>query len=310
MFKNALRVAVFNPHQKVRSGWWILLFIGLIVATQPLYRLITGQLRASNVPELIVELVSPLMILLVTYLCARLYKQRMKDVGLSGNWQWWRQALTGTALGGVWLLAVAAPLWLMGGVSFSINPNASLNILLVGLHGFILGALLEEVLHRGFIFQRLINGIGFVGAQILVAATFTFGHLNNPEMTGFTMLIASLDLAIASLIFGFAYYRTGSIALPLGLHLGWNWMQGGVLGFNVSGHEAPGLLQASLGDLPNWLSGGQFGLEGGVLSPAVSLIVLMLIWRWKGVAHENPSPLTQEEATENFAVDTATRSGA
>ncbi len=275
-----------NQHEKIRNGWWIALFIGLIVATQPLYRWITTNLRALHTPELMVDIVSPLLLLLVTFTCVRLYKQNLSDAGLSGTGRWWLQLGAGTAIGGLWLLAVALPLWLIGGVSFSINDQASASILFVGLYSFLLGALLEELLHRGFIFQRLIDGLGFTLAQVLMALVFAFGHLDNPEMDGLTMVIASLDLALASLILGFAYYRTKSLALPLGLHLGWNWVQGTVMGFNVSGNDQPSLLQAHLGDLPTWISGGAFGLEGGILSLTSSVIVLVLLWRWQGTSQQ------------------------
>ncbi|AFV00037.1 CPBP family intramembrane glutamic endopeptidase [Simiduia agarivorans] len=245
-----------------------------------LYRLLSTQLRDVNVPESVVDAIPPLLIFLITWICMRLRKQTLGQVGLQFDRRWLAQLLLGTALGIAWLLAVAIPIWIAGGVEFSVNPNASMNILLIGLWGFALGALMEELLHRGFIFQRLIDGIGFIGAQFLVAAIFAFGHLENPEMEGWVQLRACTDLAIASLIFGLAYWRTKSLALPFGLHLGWNWMQGSVMGVAVSGHETQGLLVAHITDAPVWLSGGGFGLEASLVSQLVSLLVLAALWYW------------------------------
>ncbi|MDN3639380.1 type II CAAX endopeptidase family protein [Simiduia curdlanivorans] len=273
----------FNADNKIRNGWWIVLFIGLIVATQPLYRLLTGALKALNTPPWLVEATSVFLVLGVTVICVQLKRQTMAQVGLAGNVRWLSEFFGGVAGGATWLLLVALPLWLMGGVSFDVNPDATAKLVGYGFYTFFLGALLEELLHRGFIFQRLIDGTGFMVAQIIMAMVFALGHLGNPEMDGLTAVRASLDLVLASLIFGLAYWRTRSLALPTGLHLGWNWMQGSVLGFNVSGHETGGYFKATLADLPDWVSGGQFGLEGSILSLLGSTIVLVLLWRWRGL---------------------------
>lgn len=274
-FKSVL----FNANSKLRNGWWIALFVALIIATQPLYRWITSALRELQTPELLVEFTSPALILIITFLCARLYKQSMQAVGLGLDRRWLTQFVWGIALGGLWLLAVALPLWLIDGVNFHLNPEASITIIATGFYSFFIGALLEELLHRGFIFQRLIAGTGFLTAQIIMATVFAFGHLNNPEMDGATMIRASVDLALASLILGLAYWRTRSLALPIGLHLGWNWMQGSIMGFNVSGHTTSSLFTSTLGDLPTWLTGGGFGLEGSVFSIASSVLVLLILWK-------------------------------
>lgn len=270
---------LFNSNNKLRNGWWIALFLALIVATQPIYRWITTTLRDLQTPELLVEFTSPALILLITFLCARLYKQSSQAVGLGLDRRWLAQFMWGIAFGALWLLAVALPLWLIGGVSFSISPEASIAIVATGFYSFFIGALLEELLHRGFIFQRLIAGTGFLTAQIIMAAVFTFGHLNNPEMDGATTIRASADLALASLILGLAYWRTRSLALPIGLHLGWNWMQGSIMGFNVSGHTTSSLITSTLSDLPAWVTGGGFGLEGSVFSIASSVLVLFILWK-------------------------------
>jgi hypothetical protein len=74
-----------------------------------------------------------------------------------------------------------------------------------------------------------------------------------------------LNIFIASLVFGLAFVRTKSLAMPLGLHFMANLMQGGVLGFGVSGTEQSGLLKPVFSEIPDWLTGGQFGLKASVL---------------------------------------------
>ena len=280
-----MKTLFFNAQHQWRNGWWILLFIAAIVITQPVYRLITSTLRDINAPSGLVDAISPLMILLVTALCLKLQRRSMTSAGLALDRNWWLQMLVATLLGCVWLGVVALAIWLFGGIAFSLNPDAGATLLLTGLYTFFLAAAIEELLHRGFIFQRLIDGIGIVGAQILIAAIFAFGHLNNPAMEGWVLVTALTDLALASLVYGLAFWRTGSLALPLGLHLGWNWMQGSVLGIAVSGHETAGWLNSTLTDAPTWLNGGAFGIEASLLSPLCSLLVLAWLWRWR----PNPS---------------------
>ena len=66
----------------------------------------------------------------------------------------------------------------------------------------------------------------------------------------------------AGVLLGSAYFLTRRLWLPIGLHIGWNFTQGGVFGIAVSGHPSSGLLQAVLSG-PTWLSGGAFGANLG-----------------------------------------------
>ena len=101
-------------------------------------------------------------------------------------------------------------------------------------------------------------------------------------MQGSTEIVAFIDLFLGAVLLGLAYLRTRSLALPVGLHLGWNWTQGHVLGFGVSGFDFAGWWQPIFQGKAEWLTGGTFGPESSVFSPLVSLLVIVLLWRWKG----------------------------
>lgn len=79
----------------------------------------------------------------------------------------------------------------------------------------------------------------------------------------------------ASLLFGMAFIRTKSLAMPFGLHFMANWVQGGVLGFGVSGMQQARLFVPIFGEAPVWLTGGQFGLEASL--PGLICVVIMLL---------------------------------
>jgi hypothetical protein len=68
--------------------------------------------------------------------------------------------------------------------------------------------------------------------------------------------------------------------MPLGLHFMANLIQGGVLGFGVSGTEQTGLLKPVFSEVPVWLTGGQFGLEASVPGLICVMIIFVLFQRW------------------------------
>ncbi len=262
--------------RQLRSGWWILIFIGLVALTRPIYKPIKQFFTDLGFTAEMLEPTSFLLILLVTWICLKLRKESLNDVGLAINKKWLTQFFTGTLMGITMLAATVGIIWAFGGVTFELNAERSLNVLSYGLYLFLIGSLLEELLHRGFIFQRLIDGIGFWGAQFIIASLFALGHSGNPGMEDTTFIIASLDLFIVSLIFGLAYFITKSLALPIGLHLGWNWSQGNILGFGVSGHEHTGWFTPILNDKAQWVTGGEFGPEASIASLVVGLVVFVL----------------------------------
>lgn len=272
---------IFDNNNKVRNGWWILLFIGLIVVTQPIYKPVKQLFESMGTNELALELVSPMLIIAITWLCLFLRKEKLSSVGLSLNSRWSKQFSIGVLVGGGLIGLTTLLIWIFGGFEFAINDQWVIKTAITGFYMFFIGALLEELLHRGFIFQRLIDGLGEWPAQLLIATLFAVGHWGNPGMEGITQVVSSIDLFLGSILLGMTYIKTKSLALPIGLHLGWNWFQGNVLGFNVSGHEAEGWLTPVLNDAPQWLSGGEFGPEASIFSVMVSCMALVLLSMWE-----------------------------
>ena len=168
-------------------------------------------------------------------------------------------------------------LWIFGWVHWQWNP-AGFSTFLTTVLLFATVALAEELLFRGFMFQRLIAGLGQLPAQLIMAAYFLLTHLNNPGMTGDVKVLASINIFIASLVFGLAFIRTKSLAMPLGLHFMVNLMQGGVLGFGVSGTKQSGLLRTVFGGTPQWLTGGQFGLEASIFGLICVFVAFLLLY--------------------------------
>ncbi|ABY95500.1 MULTISPECIES: hypothetical protein [Thermoanaerobacter] len=72
------------------------------------------------------------------------------------------------------------------------------------------------------------------------------------------------------------YLKTGNLWMPIGYHISWNYFQGYIFGFNVSGNAMRGIYNAFPKN--NFLSGGEFGLEGGIITTLVILITFLILY--------------------------------
>ena len=211
---------------------------------------------------------------LAAWPCQMLRRRPYSELGLTPSRGWLQELLLGCLLGGLLMLGPALLLALVCGLRWQPNPDG---LALLGPNLALLGmaALGEELFCRGFLFQRLIDGLGVWPAQLLMAAFFVLTHWHNPGMSGTTKLLASVNVFVASLLFGWAFLRTRRLALPLGIHWFANWTQGGLLGLGVSGHSIIGLLTPGPLAGPAWLTGGPFGLEASI--PGLVCVVGMTL---------------------------------
>lgn len=131
----------------------------------------------------------------------------------------------------------------------------------------------EELLFRGFIFQRLISGFGEWPAQIIIALLFLLTHAANLDIDGTTKGFAMINITTASILFGISYIRTRSIVMPIAIHFSANVMQGSILGFSVSGHEEVSILQPQIESGQEFFTGGNFGIEASFFGLLTLLVV-------------------------------------
>jgi hypothetical protein len=192
--------------------------------------------------------------------------------------------------GGILLILLTALLVRgLGGFHWERAANIGARPLLTAALMYLGVAFNEELLSRGFPFQRLVEGAGLWVGQLVFAALFALMHWGNPGMHGATRAWATVNIALAALLLGFCYLRTRSLALPIGVHLGWNWAQGSLLGFGVSGTtEVKGAWMPVFHGRPDWLTGGAFGLEGSVICTLVCGAAVFGLWRWRGRGRETP----------------------
>lgn len=263
-----------NSERQLRNGWWILIFF-LVLASILMPALLVAQQNSMDVSIGL----QAVIIVIASWICQLLRRKSLTELLGKFNMRWLKEFCLGGLAGAALMLVPALIMWFLGWVHWQWNPIGfstlmSIVLLFVGV------AAAEELLFRGFIFQRLIAGLGQWPAQLILAGYFLLTHLNNPGMTGDVKILASINIFIASLMFGVAFIRTKSLAMPLGLHFMANLTQGGVLGFGVSGTDQSGLLKPVFNEVPEWLTGGQFGLEASVLGLVCVVITFILIQRW------------------------------
>ncbi len=92
--------------------------------------------------------------------------------------------------------------------------------------------------------------------------------------------LSVLSNSLGGVAYGLAFVLTGRIWLGLGLHFAWNFVQGPVLGFIVSGHVLGGGFLRITDNGPDWLTGGAYGPEGGVVGLAMRFIVIAAVAAW------------------------------
>jgi len=140
-----------------------------------------------------------------------------------------------------------------------------------------IAALAEEALFRGYPLQTLTRARMAVIALLLTSVPFGMAHLSNPNaIPGATFA----NTVIAGIWLGVAYLRTRSLWFPLGLHWAWNWALGGVFGLPISGKNLvsnPLLHGVDVG--PAWLTGGAYGIEGGVACTIALVVFTLFVWR-------------------------------
>ena len=208
----------------------------------------------------------------------RMEGKALTTLGLALSPRWLRQFGAGALLGGGIILAAALGSALLAGVRWQ-PGTPRLSTVVSGAYLYLAVAWAEELHYRGYPFQRFCEALGPWTAQVVFAVYFVQAHWQNPGMEGTTRLWATLNIGLASLLLGYAWLRSGSLALSLGIHFGWNFVQGPLLGFGVSGTQSPAILKPILPATGVWLHGGAFGLEAGLACAVACLAGGLLLDR-------------------------------
>jgi membrane protease YdiL (CAAX protease family) len=135
-------------------------------------------------------------------------------------------------------------------------------------------AIYEELVFRGYILSNLMESFNKWIALLVTSLLFTLFHIENPNIN----FIPVINVFLAGILLGINYMYTRNLWFAIFFHLGWNFFQGPVLGYKISGFNMSTFLQTELkGDL--LLTGGEFGFEGSVFCTGLMLIATLLLYR-------------------------------
>jgi membrane protease YdiL (CAAX protease family) len=181
--------------------------------------------------------------------------------------------LSGLLLGSLMLAIPALACLFTGCVSFSPDPSASPLIIVLFFVAFVLQGMGEEVLFRGYLMTSLTRRHSPWFAIIVSALTFSFFHIPNANFS----IIAFINIVLFGIFTGVFMLKRGSIWAVAAIHTAWNFLQGNVFGISVSGNpKFSSVLSSTNAEFGTILSGGEFGLEGGLGATVVLLIALLL----------------------------------
>lgn len=134
---------------------------------------------------------------------------------------------------------------------------------------FLLVAIGEEIVFRGYILKNLLISFNKYVALVISAILFTALHLINPHIN----LMGAISLIFAGLLCGLAYIYTKNLWFPIAMHFSWNLFQT-LMGFNVSGHDVYSFITFQTGN-NNWINGGSFGFEGSIISVGIQALIIL-----------------------------------
>jgi uncharacterized protein len=286
-----MRKVFLNDVGRLRSGWRVLIFVVLFVTISFLiatvlragYAIVTAFAPSIPHPGFVAEVIFRVGLLgaalAAGYLCTRFLEGLpWRSLGLTLHKGWFRDLVIGVAVGFASLVIAVAIAF--KGLHFSFTTAGlipTIRSLIGSAMLLFVAALAEEAMFRGYGLQTLSRAkLAWLGV-LLTSVPFGLVHLSNPNVVP---VVTFANTALAGIWLAAAYLRTRSLWLPLGVHWSWNWALGWFFGLPISGIDLvsnPLLHGEESG--PKWLTGGSYGIEGGIACTISLIIVTFFLWR-------------------------------
>ena len=288
--KNSIINSYKNEKKSPNFIWAIILSLifmygGSLIgslATVPLY------LALSNVPlffnnqdllSLLITLFSFAFISLLVFFRVKVIEKRsLSSIGFNKN-NWLKKYSLGFLIGLVMMSIIVLILLSFGYITVEKNPIqlvgiSAISSILVILFGWIIQGATEEIVTRGWLLNVLSTKYN-IGVGLLISSTlFGLMHLTNPNVN----YIAVINIILVGLFYGLYVIKTNDLWAVCGMHSAWNFAQGNIFGFEVSG------LDVSVGSLidlnlvgNNVITGGAFGPEAGIIATFILLVSIGIL---------------------------------
>ncbi|MCI9060855.1 MULTISPECIES: CPBP family intramembrane glutamic endopeptidase [Romboutsia] len=205
-------------------------------------------------------------------------RRSLSSIGLNKN-NWLKKYLLGFFIGLVMMSIIVLILLSFGYITIEKNPIqpvgvSAISSVLVILFGWIIQGATEEIVTRGWLLNVLSNKYN-IGVGLLISSTlFGLMHLSNPNVN----YIAVINIILVGLFYGFYVIKTNDLWAVCGMHTAWNFAQGNLFGFEVSGIDVS---VGSLIDLnlvgSDFVTGGIFGPEAGIVATFILLVSIGIL---------------------------------
>lgn len=273
-------ILVSPDEPRLRAGWRLLIqTILYFILAIGLFIISTGLGLGGSTASILDQIINMVAMTGSIYIARRwLDKRSFESLGLKLNRQTSIDILAGVGITFLQMSFIFLVMFGFGWLTFTgfaweIDPVGTIisNVLIFFI-AFIFVAWNEELQARGYHLQTIASGLNLFWGVIISSAVFGLQHLANPNATW----VSTAALLLAGIFFAYAYIRTKQLWLPMGLHLGWNFFEGVVFGFPVSGLDIYALTRIEVTGPVLW-TGGAFGPEAGlIVLPALILGALII----------------------------------
>lgn len=284
------KIFINSELQVLRSGWRIVSLILLFLGGNAV---ITGPIMAliKDVPGLPLNTIGTglayAILTLATWAVLRFIDKRpFHSAGLSFKANWGKELFQGLLFGSSMMSLIYVIELSAGMVVIEFRDLTTEQSAMIFFHSFILYIIVgygEELMFRGYMYQAFAEGTNKLIATLSLSLLFAAAHIGNPNVSVFGII----NVGLAGVWLSLAYIKTKALWLPIGLHFSWNFFQGFVYSYPVSGTTSNNLqIGTAIVSGPEWITGGTFGPEGGALATGMLILCSVLIYRWSWV---NPS---------------------
>lgn len=292
-----------SNENRLRAGWRILIFVFLFILTSRILSNVTlkviGHLDKTAwswwvVRGFVVIVASSVVVWIVrkyvdkkTFISLglRLDGLAIKDffVGL---------VISGLMIGTIFVIFLISGLLEFNEVSWSSSGIYAVFEILLWFFGIGLAVgWSEELVFRGYLLQNMRDGMGMFWAVLISCILYGLVHMSNPNST----LLSGILIAVFGFLRIFGWLRSGQLWLSMGMHAGWDFFQGPLLGFTVSGMNTESFIKQTVSG-PNWITGGSFGPEAGIVVIPVIIFGLVIMYLWTAKREDIPWVLKNKAA--------------
>lgn len=279
-----------NPgEERLKAGWRLLLQFALMIFFLGLgYWGIQSLVREMSF--LLNVCLSLLAYTLSAWIATRYLDNRsFRSLGLHLDAGWFRELGVGFLIAAlvmafIFLVELATGWIRFTGFGWERAWSVPYPLPLLGyLAGMLMVGFYEELVFRGYQITNMVEGFSgehisplqAVGAAILLSSSiFGILHSGNPNAS----VVSTINIMMAGVVLAVPYLLTGRLGLSVGLHAGWNFLQGGIFGFPVSGSPSRSSLLQIRETGPDIFTGGSFGPEAGLMGIVGLILILVLCY--------------------------------